>query len=176
MAVRIGNNTFFVGFTDADNERRESYFLSGDGELTKDEQGILDVLGIDGVMENILRLDLPEFFQKLPECDSDTSLVLKKDCEIPYYVIWTTLLKNRHETKRRLETHQQIKKPMSDLSAAVTDKFISNIAPVVLDETIDRLFTLILPPTAPLPPVRESVINDNPTIDSLFRIIPQPAS
>lgn len=174
-AIRIGTNTFFVGFTDADNERRQAYFLNGEGEITKDEQDVLDTLGIDAVMENILRLDLPEFFQKLGVCNSDASIVLKKECEIPYYVIWTTLLKNRHETKRRLSEREDATHSLDDLGVAMTDQLIDDIRPEPTDESIQQLFTLIVNPNAtPLLPADDTIPDDIPSVNTLFRIIPIP--
>lgn len=180
-AVQLGNKTFAIGFSDADNERRRQYFLDHSTQLTDQEQALLDALGIDVVMENILRLDLPIFFQKLAQCNSDASLVLKKECEIPYYVIWTTLLKNGQETSRRLKENQKITTGVSDISDAVTSQLISDLRPA-RKNVIEQLFTLMIVSSVPEEleadltieenaTVSRNVLNTGVAIDKLFTLI-----
>lgn len=160
--ITLGNQTFNLGTAMADEMRRTAYFM-GDtsAKLTDDEIRILQSLGIDDEMQNRLKSELPAFFAQLPECQTDTELILSTKCEIPYYVVWTTLFKNKIATDERITAHAAAHPPVSDLETAMHGKMIqglsaynpdvydelftpiNSVSPVDSNEQIKRMFTLI---------------------------------
>jgi hypothetical protein len=150
--ISLYGKPFSLGFSDADNTRRSAYFKSDMGNLTPQEKSLLLSLGIDSMLENSLKPYLAEFFSSLQTCSSDSSLILSKDCETAYFVIWSAMFHNRAEISRRLrESKGEV---IDDLELASDAAFISGMqgkkitkpqaALVDMADSISRLFTLMI--------------------------------
>ena len=166
-AVTLYGRQFIIGFSKEDDTRRKAYFKNAEGTLTPQEKQVLTSLGIDSQMEETLRPYLAEFFQSLAICNSDTALLLNKDCETAYFVIWSTMFANRKEIERRLAEAQAAAVAMSDLDVAQTGALIAGLRPrgpvvgpgasaaAAAVPPIDQLFTLMLQQPAPVKPIDE---------------------
>jgi hypothetical protein len=142
-AVQIANQRFSIGFGEADNMRRISYFRGDiDASLTPDEIALLTALGIDDTMKMSLRPQLAEFFQSLKECRNDTSLTLSSKCEMPYYIIWSVLFANRRETQRRILEDAAEHREIGALGDATLSALVRELTPSQ-DKEYDDVFTLI---------------------------------
>jgi hypothetical protein len=170
--ISLYGKPFTIGFSSNDDARRGAYFKSGTGNLTPQEKSLLLSLGIDTILENSLKPYLAEFFSTLQTCSSDSSLVLSKDCETAYFVIWSAMFHNRAETARRLaEAKGEV---ISDIDLATDASLISGMkpkrAPTVeeLEDSISRLFTLMVVDTARNAPEDDDGVDD---ITSLFTLM-----
>lgn len=102
--ILLAGQMFPVSLSEADSARRKAYFEKGAEFLTDDEIGLLKALGMqvgDAMMES-LRPYLATFFDALPGCQTDLDVYLKKDCEVPYFVLWSILFGDYTQTERRL--------------------------------------------------------------------------
>lgn len=161
--VQIGNQSFMIGFDDDDDARRKTYFRGGSGQgLTEQEANLLISLGFDSMLEKALAPQMPQFFMDLKKCSSDTAIHLKKECELPYFVVWTALLHNQKETRRRLDDNIKAEKEMGDLDDAMTRALLNDLKPKQTDPIV-QLFSLILLP--------ERGSQQENVIDSLFKLI-----
>jgi hypothetical protein len=143
--VQLGNQSFMIGFDASDDARRRAYYRDGVGELTEQEQLLLNSLGFDKMLESAMAPHLPKFFMSLSKCSNDTAIHLRRECELPYFVIWSALFNNQEETRRRMEENQRATKEMSDLSDAMTRALIQNIHAARMD-LMTQLFTLMVLP------------------------------
>jgi hypothetical protein len=152
--INMYGQPFSIGFGSDDDARRTAYFKNGVGNLTPQEKSLLLKLGVDSLLENSLKPYLAKFFSALQTCTSDAALVLTPDCETSRFVVWSAFFHNREETLRRLK-EQAAYKP-HDLEMAMDAAFIKgikprrpppgtgDISPVADENTIRRLFTLML--------------------------------
>jgi hypothetical protein len=141
VTMQLGNMSFNLDRGIPAYSRRSDYFLRNQGKLTKDEQSVLDAIGIDKEMESRLKAYLPKFFDVLPDCQTDASLYLSKTCEVPYFVVWSTKFAERHQTLTRIQEATADIQPMSDYDTAITQSIVSEMKAKVTD--IDQLFILI---------------------------------
>ena len=147
--IKIHGRPFTIGFGEADDARRKAYFKNGIGTLTPQEKSLLVSLGVDSMLENSLKPYLAEFFSTLQTCSGDTSLVLSRDCETAFFVIWSALFHNRAEVARRMKNGKG--GVVDDLDLAQDASFISGMKPhvppappIVPKNTYRDLFTLML--------------------------------
>jgi hypothetical protein len=168
--IQFYGKSFSIGFSDADNARRAAYFKQDLGTLTPQEKSLLLSIGIDAKMENTLKLYLADFFASLQTCSSDTSLILNKDCETAYFVIWAALFANNTEIARRYKQSHDHEGVMSDESLAQTGALIQGLKTRPLSGSIgsekdmaSALFKLIFIETAPE--------DRGEQVDSLFRLM-----
>ena len=171
--ISLYGKPFSIGFSSNDDARRGAYFKSGTGNLTPQEKSLLLSLGIDPILENSLKPYLAEFFSTLQTCSSDASLVLSKNCETAYFVIWSAMFHNRAETARRLaEARGEV---ISDIDLATDASLISGLkpkkAPTVeeLEDSISRLFTLMVVGMPRNAPENDGDLEDD--ITSLFTLM-----
>jgi len=144
MIVRLGKNSFPLSNKLEDKVRRERYFKDGSGELTHEEQAILDAIHIDDRLKGMLKPYLAEFFEKLPLCQTDTSLVLSKECQVPHHVVWSTFFDSHARAKDVLLNNRKTFKPRMDIEDAMDTAIIADLkAKVDPDADINALFTLI---------------------------------
>ena len=145
--VTLANQSYTVGTTAVDSERRRLYFQNPEAHpelLNAEERRLLTEMGIDETMENTLKPFLAEFFDVLPKCQSDTSIVLSKDCEVPYYVLWSTKFAEHEHTLERIKENKKTSKTRMDLRMAMDDSMIRNLKEKVVDQTpAAQVFTLI---------------------------------
>jgi hypothetical protein len=139
--ILLGNRTFSLDTSPPASARRRAYIQYNKGSLLPDEQAILTMLGIDADMEEQLKPYLGDFFDALPECQSDTSLYLHKRCEIPYYVIWTTQFASHALDTKGKEDNRKAFVPETDVEMAIDETFVHDVMPELSD--IDLLFTMI---------------------------------
>lgn len=142
--IQIGNKMFVISTSVEDNARRRKYFMNPDESeysLTKDEQDLLTAIGIDNVMEDTLRPYLAKFFETLPRCKSDAAMYLSKQCEVPYYVLWSIKFANRQETTRRIEEHKL--RSQSDIRLANDIAVVGDLKERKPVSDYTKLFTLI---------------------------------
>lgn len=144
--ITLGHESFTVPTSKQDSLRRQQYFRTGSGSLTKEEEAILEALGIDESMQQSLRPYMSDFFDALPDCSSDTSLILNKKCEVPYYVIWSTQFANRQALMERIATDPHTTRP--DYENAHDYSVLQELKPHT-SSSYDSVFTLIVSASAP---------------------------
>lgn len=142
MTIRLANQAFTYGIRLNDIQRRLEYARNPSANLLPEEEAVLRALGVDEEMESRLRPYIPDFFEALPDCQSDTSLHLHKQCEVPYYVLWSTLFAERLDTTKRKYERDASTKPMTDLNMAMTDATVDSFQK--RPSKIDSVFTLIV--------------------------------
>lgn len=141
--IHLANKTFRIFVSENDKQRRIQYSKEEPGvDLTAEEREILTSLGVDPILEKALRPYLAEFFNTLPNCNTDSKLILNKECETAHYVIWSTLFNMKKDTKARLEENKEKYPGGTDLNVAMigalTDEFQANKNASV----VNQLFTL----------------------------------
>ena len=159
--VSLYGKSFTLGFSDAEHARRKNYFLKGLGSLTPQEKSLLVSLGIDDMLENSLKPYLPEFFSTLQTCSADPSLILSRNCETAYFVIWSAFFHNRKEVERRLKEGRVPPGPLSDeelaQDMAIIDGLKSRGVPESAKRGIVALFTLMFVEPATTPVQRDTI-------------------
>ena len=146
--VKIYGKPFTIGFETVDDKRRKNYFSRGLGSLTPQERALLLSIGVDDMLENSLKPYLAEFFSTLQTCSSDPSIILSRDCETAYFVLWSAFFHNRKEVERRLIENRKKYGAMSDEELAQDMAIIDGLKARGVtrdgkDSTIDALFTLM---------------------------------
>jgi hypothetical protein len=172
--ITIYGKPFSIGFGEIDDARRRGYFKGSGGNLTPQEKSLLLSIGIDVILENSLKPYLADFFSSLQTCSSDTNLILSKDCETAYFVLWSALFHNRAETTRRMAVDSG--GVIDDLDLAQDSALITGLKPKpkkvikeIDDSDINALFSLVIVPSVEAAtPVDE--------IDSLFTLMLIPDS
>lgn len=124
--VVLGGSNFQIPSTDADKRRRRAFFAQAklnpayvsyrptkgsvppkgvDSSilLKPEEYALLDALHIHGDRLVELSNELPLFFDALPTCSSDTSMMLKGECDVAYYVLWSVLYKMQLQERDRID-------------------------------------------------------------------------
>ena len=150
--IMLDGNSYIIDLTPADRIRRTLYFRNGSRPLTPDERRLLDDLGIDPIMEQTLRTELPDFFNQLPACQSNTNLVLSKNCEIPHFVLWSILFHATTQTQRRILANRKRHRTVSGLGTATTGVMTGALNPgTPRPAAVADLFRLIVPGSM-LPP------------------------
>jgi len=142
QVVRLENKSFVLGSEPKDVARRRLFFRGEKGiVLTQDEMNILKSIGVDAELQKILRPYLAQFFEALPDCQSDVSIGLSSDCEVPYYVLWAVDFANRFRTKQKVD-----EQPLGDHTEPARAEDISIVKQLndrsPKPTTIERLFTL----------------------------------
>lgn len=169
--VMIANKSYTIKQSMSDKARRRKYFLTYNGSetpssnatLTEDETRLLDDLGIDSKMMMSLKFYLSTFFDTLYMCNSDSSLVLRKDCNIPYYVLWSIMVANKEATDTRIRANKESKYISRNIDVAMTDALLHNMEGKQITDPVDKLFQFILTTShSPLPPTS--------AINSLFKM------
>lgn len=140
--MRLENKSFVLGSEPKDVARRRLFFRGEKGiVLTQDELNILKSIGVDAELQKILRPYLAQFFEALPDCQSDVSIGLSSACEVPYYVLWAVDFANRFRTKQKVDEQPDGDHPepsrAEDISVV---KQLNDRSPK--PTTIERLFTL----------------------------------
>ena len=161
QTIQLANRAFHLPVSIDDSRRRSAFFETGDGSLLPEEQEILTGLGISKDLENILKPYLAAFFDGLITCQSDTSLILQKECEVVHYVLWQTLLASRFQANERIKKNKEENESMTDNTAAMNSEIISGLQPKP-DPVSDlrEIFTLLFTDD-PLPaPVESNTIRD----------------
>jgi hypothetical protein len=139
----LANESFTLGTDPKDSVRRELYFQNpAKSKLTDDEIRVLTKLGIDNTMQQVLRPFLTKFFEELPHCTTDASLLLSKSCEVPYYVIWSTEFANHEQTVERINALKG--KTQNQVSMAQNVALVDELkqVPEVVDK-YGKLFSLV---------------------------------
>ena len=162
VTVFLANQGFTLPATNVDDRRREAYFKNPSDpkyQLVPEEDKILLALGIDKQAFGTLKKEessclngrMAEFFKQLPKCQSDSSLMLAKDCEVVHCVLWETLLAAQSRSKDMYKDNWNNKKPWSDISVAINSQILNDLKPKRenLDD-MDRLFTLIMKAGVPV--------------------------
>jgi len=163
--VKLANKTFTIGTTLADKARRSDYVRDPSLKLSKEEQDVLKAVGVGEEMESRLRPYMPDFFDALPDCQSDTSLYLHKKCEVPYYVLWSSMFVDRLSTEKRIASGKI--KPMSDLDSAMTDSMVQGLESK--PSKVDEIFTLLLKRPAAVN-AKVNNASDSDPITSIFTL------
>lgn len=147
--VMVANKSYIIKQSMSDRIRRRKYFMTFNGasvssSLTEDEQRLLDDLGIDSKMILSLKFYLSTFFENLHMCSSDTSLILRKDCNIPYYVLWSIMFANKKATDERIRANKEAHLVSRNIDVAMTGAMLHNMEGKELSDPVDKLFQLIL--------------------------------
>jgi len=145
--ITIANVSFTIGQTADDRLRRTMHFRNPNDssyQLTEDETHLLEALGIDKSMADVMRPYMAKFFETLPRCQADTPMMLLKECEIPYYVLWSTKFAGIQSTADRVRKHKQNFATRTDINVAVNGAIINDMKPLKHTRTmLDQIFTLI---------------------------------
>ena len=167
--INLANHSFTLETAELDNLRRRQYFRSYPNPTVKlmpEEDRILAALGIDDETKLSLRTYLAKFFEELPHCQSDASLILNQQCEVPYYIMWSTQLAAQHKLGERIKENKKTTRAMSDYQVAIDDSIIASMNPTQGQLSIyDQMFQLIN--------IRASTPADGPTgdYDRVFQLI-----
>jgi hypothetical protein len=147
----LGNKSYALGTSKEDKVRRAAHFANGEGELTQDERQIAHDLGIDDTMMEYFRPHMAAFYDALPGCQTDTSLILNKKCEIVYHVLWSALFSAQDLASRELNRRGPMHKTLESTDWMTRDQMVRDLRPSNTDiNAIDRIFTLVVqcPPDA----------------------------
>ena len=151
VTIYLANKGFSLPVGRLDSARRKAYFANPadpKSQLVPEEIEILTALGINlGEPKALeaLKPYLAQFFDQLPQCQSDSSVILSKECEVVHHVLWTTLFNARNRSDIAHKLNWEKKKPLADLSTAINDSVLNDLQPRREDvNDIDRLFTLLL--------------------------------
>ena len=147
VTIYLANKGFSLPVGPSDTIRRRAYFANKkdpNNQLKPEELDILAALGIDITARDCFDKDMPAFFDQLENCQSDSSLVLSKQCELVHHILWQSLFYAQQYSKERYDLNLKTKKPLADLSVAINDAVLNDLQPVREDlNDIDRLFTLL---------------------------------
>jgi hypothetical protein len=153
VTVFLANKGFTLPITELDERRREAYFKNPadtKNKLLPEEDKILKALGINLENAQCLMPHLANFFKHLPKCQSDSSLVLAKECETVQFVLWETLFAARSRSQDMYDENWKTKKPLADISAAINKQIINDLKPKPESlNDVDRLFKLIMKASIP---------------------------
>jgi len=145
--VTLANQSYTIGTTPVDSERRRLYFKDPNSYpklLNAEEQRVLNELGIDDRMKKLLAEYLADFFDALPNCQSDAAVALDASCEVPYYVLWATKFAERQQAVELLKEQDKTKRTRMNIVMAMDDAMIRNMKEkTVIKTPIDDVFTLI---------------------------------
>jgi hypothetical protein len=145
--ITLANQSYTIGTTPVDSERRRLYFKDPKAYpklLNAEEHRVLNELGIDDKMKDALCEYLADFFDALPKCQSDASVALNADCEVPYYVLWATKFAERQQTLDRLKEQDKTKRTRMNIVMAMDDAMIRNLQEKTIVKTpVQEIFTLI---------------------------------
>jgi uncharacterized low-complexity protein len=100
---------------------------SKDATLTIDEINILKALGIYGNGLKSLAPYMSTFFESLPNCSSDTNLMLKKECDTAFYVLWSVLFAAQQRAEKALQENKNTHDYLSDIDMAQTGAIVTSI-------------------------------------------------
>ncbi len=140
--INLGNKTFRIFVSENDKQRRIKYSKEEpDVDLTAEEREILAALGVDELLEKALRPYLAEFFNTLQQCNTDSKLILNKECETAHYVIWSTLFNMKKDTKVRMEENKKAHPGSTDLNVAMMGAITDEFQPNARASVINQLFT-----------------------------------
>jgi hypothetical protein len=149
--VVVANKSYTIKQSMSDQIRRRRYFLTYNGTepstttaLTDDEKKLLKDLGIDSKMTTSLKFYLSTFFDNLHMCSSDSSLILRKDCNIPYYVLWSIMFANKEATDARIRKIKEDQFVSRNIDVAMTNVMLRNMEASTIKDPVDKLFQLIL--------------------------------
>lgn len=159
VSVMLANKSFTYGMSLSDIDRRMKY-SNDSAKLLPEELAILRELGIDEEMESRLKAYIPDFFEALPECQSDMSVQLNKKCEVPYYVLWSAMFADRQDTAKRVKDNKKDIGTTSDIDLAMTGATVDSFKGT--PSIVDSIFTLIKT-SAPA--------NINKDVDAVFTLI-----
>lgn len=165
ITVTLANKSFSYGMSLADIHRRKEYGDNPTAKLLPDEEKILRELGIDEEMETRVRAYIPDFFEALPNCQTDMNIQLNKQCEVPYYILWSSLFASRHKTAQRVNENEETTQSIPDGKMAMNSAIIDSLQGK--PSTIDSLFTLVFQNVQPSP------ANEPTPIDTLFTLMIQ---
>lgn len=147
QTIQLANRSFHVPMSEDDTRRRTAFFDTGAGSLVPEEQEILTGLGIDTKLVGILKPYLAAFFDSLVLCQSDTNVLLNKQCEVVHYVLWQTLLASRYESNERMKENHATMKPETNISSAMNSSVLSDLRPIPDSaDDIREIFTLLCTP------------------------------
>jgi len=102
------------------------------GGLTPPEQELLTHLGIDPV-QSPLRPLLSEFFMQLPKCQTDTSIFVQQQCEVPYRVLWQQMFLRRKAV-------EPVKPTIDMFTIAFLEKYLKEADRAIAFANAERLF------------------------------------
>ncbi len=141
--IHLGNKSFRIFVSENDNQRRIQYSKSEpNADLTAEEREILTSLGVDTILEQALRPYLAEFFNTLQRCNTDSKLILNKECETAHYVIWSTLFNMKRDTKSRIDENKAAYPGGTDLNVAMIGALTDEFQPNKNASGVNQLFTL----------------------------------
>jgi len=104
--IKLTGREFYIEYSKPERARRSQALLTpGTGaELTGDEKELLETIGITDTTREAVKPYLPDFFNALPSCQSTTTLMTSRKCEVAYYIMWSVLLKARQDVQRKIDT------------------------------------------------------------------------
>lgn len=161
--VTLAGRPFQIPNTAADKDRRRAFFLEkvkanrgyvdyrpskgtkapagvDSKYLLKDEEyALLDALSIQGDRIIELSNELPLFFEVLPTCSGDTSMMLKRECDVAYYVLWSVLYKMQLQDRDVRRTNMKEKHSVGLTEAAVHASLVDGLDGVLVTPKTDQI-------------------------------------
>jgi len=131
--VTLAGKSFRISVSEEANTRRIGYFSNpSKGGLIRPEQDLLAHLGIDPV-QSPLRPLLSEFFMQLPTCQTDTSIFVQQQCEVPYRVLWQQMFLRRKAV-------EPVKPTIDMFTIAFLEKYLKEADRAIAFANAERLF------------------------------------
>lgn len=87
--------------------------------LKPEEITILQTLGFDYELLRELGSYLPTFFDNLPSCSTDASMLLKHECETSYFVLWSVMFKAQARLQERMKENVSKSKFLPDIESGM---------------------------------------------------------
>jgi hypothetical protein len=150
--IELYGRPFLIGYDAVEHARRVDYFRGEGGNLTDEETRLLEALGIDEQVMESLRPHMAQFFQDIAKCHSDPGVILSKNCELPFYILWNVLFMDETERQRRIRDSKKKTQLMSEEDLAQTGAIIDGFKlprKAQGEQESDELFTLMLVSNAP---------------------------
>lgn len=131
----------FNAYAPAESKLTHEQVLNG---LCQDERAILRDTGFDEpAFLKEYATELPKFFEALPKCTTDTSVILHRECDTSYFLIFALLHKKAQETAKPTG------KPMKDLELLQKHAVLASISANPGDQKLRNLVQHLIRIRAP---------------------------
>ena len=115
--IKLAGRIYYIDYDEDAQNRRKAIFNEGAPlSLTKDEEELLNSVGIKGDTRKNLAPYLYDFFESLPNCQTSTKMLTSRECEVAYYVMWSVLMKARQDLQKNIDdSHKNGHMPDSEM-------------------------------------------------------------
>jgi hypothetical protein len=127
--IRLGGKLYDIRYTREDIDRREKFFTTGEGSLSKPEEDLLEGIGLpknmdlgDQLANNVVK-QLPDFFNALQHCQTSAALSLSAKCYQPRFIISEIIRYSELMDQKTHEADMKKSLPSLDWMAAISSRF-----------------------------------------------------